>query len=329
MRQRGMTFSYPLLATGAALPAQCFTNDQLIAKYGLETNDAWIRERTGIEQRHICEPHETALTLAKTAAVQALERAGVSADKLGLIVVATSTPDLTAPGVSSLLHGALGAGPACGTMDVVLACTGFIGALAVARGLLEGGQGEYALVVGVDVMSRVMNWADRGTCVLFGDGAGAVLIHKTKTDGQPTGLLGTELGADGSKTDLLRTTGGVSTTQTSGVLTMQGADVFKMAVRQLGQAPAILARVGLTPANVNWIVPHQANKRIITAAAEALGVPLEKVVITVDKHANTTAGTIPLALDAAVTDGRIKRGDVLLLQAFGAGMAWGSAVVRW
>ncbi|MCP5404879.1 MAG: ketoacyl-ACP synthase III [Pseudomonadaceae bacterium] len=330
-----MAMNFPILSTGAALPRTCVSNDDLVAR-GVETNDAWIVSRTGIRQRYICEKDESTFTLARDAAVQALERAGIAAADVGVIVVATCTPDLSFPSVAALVQGAIGAPTTCAALDVNGACSGFIMALATAKGLLAQGMGKHALVIGAETFSRVVDWNDRGTCVLFGDGAGAVVMGCTDDgvkgltgDAAPQGLLAVELGMDGTQAGCLKSSGGVSSTQTAGVVVMQGREVFKQAVRQMGQVPPVLAQAGLALGDVDWLVPHQANVRILEAARDALGVAADKLVVTVDKHANTSAASIPLALDAAVTDGRIARGDIVLMQAFGAGLSWGSAVVRW
>lgn len=321
-----MSVTHTIISTGSALPTLCLSNDDLRAR-GVDTTDEWIRTRTGIEQRHICTEGETTATLATAAAKQALQRAGIKAEQLGAIVVATCTPDLTFPSVAAITQGAIGAPTTCAVLDVNAACSGFVHALATAQGLLAHSAQPYALVIGAEAFSKVVDWNDRGTCVLFGDGAGAIVL-KREDSSTGKGILGIELGADGTQIAPLKSSGGVATTQTAGVVQMQGAEVFKQAVRQMGQPPALLAKLGLTLNDIDWLIPHQANKRILTAAAESLGVPLEKVVITVNKHANTSAASIPLALDVAMHDGRIKPGHTILLQAFGAGMAWGSVVVR-
>jgi 3-oxoacyl-[acyl-carrier-protein] synthase-3 len=322
------TFQYPILATGAALPGVRLTNADLVAR-GVQTTDEWVKTRTGIAQRYICGPSESTFTLALAAGRQALERAGMGAEKVGVILVATCTPDLTFPSVAAMAHGALGLPKDCIAMDINAACSGFVHALATARALLADGQGRGALVIGADAFSKIVDWNDRGTCVLFGDGAGAVVMGKEPAAGTPRGLLGSELGTDGTQVDPLKASGGVATTQTAGVVLMKGGEVFKLAVRQMGSVPPILGKLGLALKDIDWLVPHQANLRILEAAREALQLPPEKVVITVDAHANTSAASIPLALDTAARDGRLKTGDVVLLEAFGAGMAWSSAVLRW
>lgn len=321
-----------VLATGAALPKKAYTNAALIAEKGIESNNEWIRDRTGITQRYMVGEGETTFTLARDATKQAIERAGLNATDIGILVVATCTPDLTFPSVAALVHGDLGLPTACTALDINAACSGFIHGLAVARGLLLTGNAKYAVVVGAETFSNLMDWSDRTTCVLFGDGAGAIVLKKDDTAPVTEGLLAIELGADGTCAPQLQSTHGVARGQKSGTVLMNGREVYKHAVRQMGNvddATNLLAAANLTLADVDWIVPHQANLRIIEAAASALGMPMEKVVVTVDQHANTSAATIPLALDVAARDGRLKSGNLILLQAFGAGFAWSSALLRW
>ncbi|MBI1308753.1 MAG: beta-ketoacyl-ACP synthase III [Proteobacteria bacterium] len=324
-------FSFPILATGSALPKKAWSNAALIAEKGLDSSDEWIVSRTGIKQRYIVGEGESTFTLARDAVRQALSRAGVDAKDVGVLVVATCTPDLTFPSVGALVHGDLGLPPECAVLDVNAACSGFIHALAVARGLLAGSHAHYALVVGAETFSNVVDWSDRGTCVLFGDGAGAVVIRKERGSEErgTRGVLGVSLGAEGACVEMLKSSGGVAQGRVAGVVQMNGREVFKHAVRQMGEVPPLLAECKVRLADVDWVVPHQANLRILEAAALSLGVQMEKVVVTVDKHANTSAASIPLALDTAVQDGRIKRGDLVLLQAFGAGFAWSTGLLRW
>lgn len=325
-----MSFDIRVIGTGSALPKQVWTNEALIAEKGLESNDQWIRERTGITQRYIVSEGETTFTLARDAVKEALERAGVPADKVGVLIVATCTPDLTFPSVAALVHGDLKLAHGCVVLDVNAACSGFVHGLAVARGLMLAGDAEYGVVVGAETFSNLLDWNDRTTCVLFGDGAGAVVLKKDAGVGQ--GIRSIDMGADGTCAPQLQSTGGVARGQVAGKVLMNGREVYKHAVRQMGsksEAEKILSRAGLTIDDVNWVVPHQANLRIIEASAAGVGVALDKVVVTVDQHANTSAATIPLALDVAVKDGRIKAGDVVMLQAFGAGFAWSGAVIKW
>lgn len=322
-------FQFPILSAAAALPSVRVTNDDLVTR-GIETSDEWIRSRTGIAQRYYCGEGESTFTLARDAAAKAVAKAGVDKANVAVLVVATCTPDLTVPGVAAMVHGALGFGTACAALDINVACSGFVHALAVARGLLrDAGAGKVAVVVGAESFSKIVDWNDRTTCVLFGDGAGAVLMGCEVAAANPRGLLGVDLGVDGTCVEPLRTTGGVATTQNAGVLTMNGREVFKYAVRTMGAVPPLLAKLGFEVDDVDFLVPHQANLRIIEAAVEAMQLPMDKVVVTVDQHANTSAASIPLALAVAVEAGRIKRGDIVLLEAFGAGFAWSSAVLRW
>jgi 3-oxoacyl-[acyl-carrier-protein] synthase-3 len=303
------------------------SNAALIAEKGLESTPEWIESRTGIRQRFLCGEGETTATLATAAARQVLERAGVDAAEVGVVLVATCTPDKTFPATAALVQGALGVGTGAAVMDVNAACSGFIHALAVARGLMETLAARHALVIGADTFGNLVDWQDRGTCVLFGDGAGAVVLERGQGTG--AGVLGIELGADGRQAGLLISSGGTATTRDAGVVLMNGREVFKHAVRQMGALPALLAEHGVAAGDLDWLVPHQANARIIEAAAAALEIPLSKVVMTVGDHANTSAASIPLALDAAARDGRLRAGNLVLLQAFGAGFSWSTALLRW
>ena len=325
-----IAYELPILGVGAALPARCVSNNQLVADLaarGVETNSEWIESRTGIQQRYICDEAEGTLSLAREAVGKAIASSGVALDDITVLVVATCSPERTFPSVAAMVQGELALPTTCFALDVNAACGGFLAALSVARGhLLAAGKGT-AVVVGVDVFSRLVDWQDRGTCVLFGDGAGALVMKvQPQTGVEPVGLLGVSMGSDGTMASALQATGGVSLTGTAGVVEMQGREVFKHAVRQMGSAPALLADVGLTLNDVDFVVPHQANLRILEAAAKSLDLPMEKVVVTVDKHANTSAASIPLALNEAWE--RFDKGDVLLLQAFGAGFVWGDAVIK-
>jgi 3-oxoacyl-[acyl-carrier-protein] synthase III len=309
---------------GSALPAREVTNDELAAT--VDTTDEWIVERTGIEARHIAADGETTATLATEAATKALAAAGVEADQVGLIVLATATPDQTFPSTATKVQAALGIND-CIAFDVHAVCTGFLYALTVADSMLRSGNAHKALVIGAETFSRILDWEDRATCVLFGDGAGALVLSAEDTD---SGILSTKLHADGRHNDLLFVDGGPSTTGTVGKLRMKGREVFRHAVVNLAQVlNEVLAEAGLTAAEVDWVVPHQANARILDATAKKLGLPPEKVVVTVDRHANTSAASVPLALDTAVKDGRIKRGDVVVLEAMGGGFTWGAAALRY
>lgn len=314
-----------IVGTGSYLPAGLLTNADL--EKLMDTSDAWIRERTGIERRHIVAPGETTVDMAEHAARAALASAGREPREVDLIIVGTCTPDLIFPNAGVMLQGRLGnlGGPA---LSVEAACSGFIYALSVADKFIRSGESKLALVVGSESLSKLTNMKDRGTAILFGDGAGAVLLAP---DSEP-GILSTHLHADGSHLELLRCTGGVSTGfhPEGDYIKMAGSEVFKIAVSMLGRAvDEALAANNLSRDELTWLVPHQANIRIIQATAKKLGMPMERVIVTVADHGNTSSASVPLALDAGVRDGRIKRGDLLLLEAFGGGFTWGSALVRY
>jgi 3-oxoacyl-[acyl-carrier-protein] synthase-3 len=314
-----------IVGTGSALPLNRVTNAQLAER--VDTTHEWIVERTGIEARHIAADGETTATLATEAARKALEAAGVSADKIGLIVLATATPDQTFPASATRVQTALGIND-CIAFDVAAVCTGFLYALSVADNMLKGGMADYALVIGSETFSRILDWEDRTTCVLFGDGAGALVLHAQETE--DSGILATRLHADGRHNDLLFVDGGVSTTGTVGKLRMRGREVFRHAVTNLADVlQEVLTVSGHQPSEVDWVVPHQANKRILDATAKKLGLDPSRVIVTVDQHANTSAASVPLALDVAVKDGRIKKGDLIVLEAMGGGFTWGAAVARY
>jgi 3-oxoacyl-[acyl-carrier-protein] synthase-3 len=315
-----------IIGTGSALPLNRVTNAQL-AERGVETTHEWIVERTGIEARHIAGDGETTATLATEAAGKALAAAGIAADKIGLIVLATATPDQTFPASATRVQTALGIDD-CIAFDVAAVCTGFLYALSVADNMLKGGMADYALVIGSETFSRILDWEDRATCVLFGDGAGALILEAQETD--DVGILATRLHADGRHNDLLFVDGGVSTTGTVGKLRMKGKEVFRHAVTNLADVlKEVLVASGHEPGQVDWVVPHQANKRILDATAKKLGLDPARVIVTVDQHANTSAASVPLALDAGVRDGRIKKGDLIVLEAMGGGFTWGAAVARY
>ena len=313
-----------IAGVGSALPKRCVTNAELSKT--VDTSDEWIVERTGIRSRYIADDSETTATLATDACRRALAHAGIDARDIGLIVLATATPDQTFPSSATKVQAALGIDD-CIAFDVHAVCTGFLYALSVADAMLISGAANKALVIGAETFSRILDWNDRGTCVLFGDGAGALVL--TAEEGE-RGILATRLHADGRHNDLLYVDGGPSTTGTVGKLRMKGREVFRHAVKNLADVlNEVLAAAGLTSADVDWVVPHQANARILDATAKKLGLPIEKVVVTVDRHANTSAASVPLALDTAVRDGRIKRGDLIVLEAMGGGFTWGAAVVRY
>ena len=319
-----MTLRSVVLGAGSALPKRRVTNDELAQT--VDTSDAWIVERTGIRSRYLAGDGETTASLATDAALKALASAGIDATDIGLIVLATATPDQTFPSSATKVQAALGIDD-CIAFDVHAVCTGFLYALSVADSMLRGGNATKALVIGAETFSRILDWEDRGTCVLFGDGAGAIVLGAEETDG---GILATRLHADGRHNDLLFVDGGPSTTGTVGKLRMKGREVFRHAVVNLADVMnEVLEAAGLTSADVDWVVPHQANKRILDATAKKLGLPAEKVVITVAEHANTSAASVPLAFDTAIRDGRIKRGDIVILEAMGGGFTWGAAALRY
>jgi len=313
-----------VLGVGSALPARQVTNEELAKT--VETSDQWIVERTGIRSRYIAGEDETTASLATDAARRALDHAGAVATDIDLIVLATATPDQTFPSSATKVQAALGIDD-CVAFDVHAVCTGFLYALSVADSMLRSGNANKALVIGAETFSRILDWEDRATCVLFGDGAGALVLGAE--DGE-RGVLATRLHADGRHNDLLFVDGGPSTTGTVGKLRMKGREVFRHAVVNLADVlNEVLSDAALSAADVDWVVPHQANARILDATAKKLGLPREKVVVTVDKHANTSAASVPLAFDTAVKDGRIKRGDLVVLEAMGGGFTWGAAALRY
>lgn len=324
-----MTIRSVVLGTGHYLPKKCMTNADLVAL--VDTNDEWIVERTGIRQRHIAGEGETTSMLAIEAAKAALADAKIDANSIDLIVLATATPDHTFPSTATQVQAALGiTGGAA--FDVQAVCSGFVYALTTADNFLKAGSAKRALVIGAETFSRILDWTDRTTCVLFGDGAGAVILDAQNGGGTNTdrGVLCTHLRSDGRHLDKLFVDGGPSTTMTTGHLRMEGKEVFRHAVINLAETvEEALRRAGITPSDVQWFVPHQANRRIIDATAKKLGINPAHVVITVDLHGNTSAASIPLALSVARQDGRIKQGDLVLIEAMGGGFTWGSALIRW
>lgn len=313
---------------GGYLPPRIVTNAELSET--VDTSDEWIRERTGIQQRHRVGEGQATSDMAVEAARQALERAGRTAADLDLIIVATTTPDLTFPATAAIVQRKLNA-PVGIAFDVQAVCSGFVYALSVADGFVARGLSKCALVIGAEAMSRLMDWEDRGTCVLFGDGAGAVLVEPQVGEGttEDQGLLGFALRCDGQKQDLLYVDGGPSTTGTVGHLRMAGQQVFRHAVVNIAEAVEAAAKAADIPvASIDWFIPHQANQRILAGVAHRLGVSEDKVVSTVATHANTSAASIPLALNTAMEDGRIKPGQLLLMEAMGGGLTWGACVVR-
>jgi 3-oxoacyl-[acyl-carrier-protein] synthase-3 len=312
-----------IAGSGSALPVRCVSNAELAET--VETSDEWIVERTGIRFRHIAGEDETTSSLATEAARRALDAAGIDASAVGLIVLATSTPDQTFPASATKVQAALGIDD-CVAFDVQAVCSGFLYALSVAESMIRGGTADTALVIGAETFSRLLDWEDRTTCVLFGDGAGAVVL---KAEEGTRGVLSVSLHADGRHNQLLYVDGGISTTGTVGKLRMKGQEVFRHAVVNLAAVMGeAVEKAGLTTADIDWVVPHQANRRILDATARKLGVSPEKVVMTVDRHANTSAASVPLAFDTAVRDGRIRPGQTVVLEAMGGGFTWGAAVVR-
>jgi len=313
-----------IAGTGSALPRRRVTNADLAET--VDTSDEWIVERTGIRSRYIAGDGETTSSLATDAARRAIEAAGIAAADIGLIILATATPDQTFPASATIVQTALGIDD-CIAFDVQAVCSGFLYAISVADSMIRSGAASTALVIGAETFSRIIDWEDRATCVLFGDGAGAVVM---RAEDGPRGILATKLHADGRHNQLLYVDGGPSTTQTVGKLRMKGQEVFRHAVTNLSNVlREVMEAAGLTAADIDWVVPHQANRRILDATARKLGLPPERVIVTVDEHANTSAASVPLALDVAVRDGRIKRGDLLVLEAMGGGFTWGAAAIRY
>jgi len=315
---------------GAYLPARVVTNRELAET--VDTSDSWIKERTGISARHIAADGELTSDLGTHAAKQALVRAGVDASEVDLIVCATSTPDLTFPATAVAIQAKLGVKPGAAAFDLQAVCSGFVYAMAVADGLLKGGPYKRALVIGAETFSRIIDWNDRTTCVLFGDGAGALLLEAQPQHGTVAdrGILVSRLHADGRFADRLYVDGGPSSTKTVGLLRMNGREVFRHAVSNIASVVLeTLVDIGLAADEIDWFVPHQANERILDGTAKKIGIPLSKVVITVDRHANTSAASIPLALNTAVEDGRIKEGQLILMEAMGGGFTWGAVLARW
>ena len=314
---------------GAYLPKRVLTNDDLAEM--VDTTDRWIVERTGIRQRHIAAEGEKTSDLSVAAARRALEDAGVGAEELDLIVLATSTPDETFPATATAVQASLGVKQGA-AFDIQAVCTGFIYALAVADNFIKAGQSKCALVIGAETFSRILDWEDRATCVLFGDGAGATVLQAVEGEGviADRGILSTHLHADGSKHDLLYVDGGPSSTQTTGHVRMLGRELYRQAVVNLAAVvKETLDASGISAEEIDWLVPHQANKRIIDSTVRKLGLDAEKVIVTIERHANTSAASVPLALAEAVADGRIKRGDMVLMEAMGGGFTWGACLVRW
>ncbi|QYJ06576.1 beta-ketoacyl-ACP synthase III [Qipengyuania flava] len=315
-----------IIGTGSALPETCVTNEEMAQR--VDTTDEWIVERTGIRQRYIAGEGETTSTLGTAAARKALEAAGVDPSEIGLIVLATATPDHTFPATATQVQAALGCGGGV-AFDVQAVCSGFLYALATADSLLRTGMAQKALVIGAETFSRILDWEDRTTCVLFGDGAGAVVLEAQDVAEDGPGILASRLHAEGAHKDMLYVDGGPSTTGTVGHLRMKGREVFRHAVVNLADVLGeVLEETGMSAGDIDWVVPHQANARILDATARKLGLPAEKVVVTVDQHANTSAASVPLALDTAMRDGRIQKGDLVVFEAMGGGFTWGASLAR-
>src|SRR5215475_12097109 len=323
-----MAFRSQVAGCGAYLPERVLTNDELAQR--LETSDEWIRQRTGIGERRIAADGELTSDLAVAAAQRALAHAGMNGSDLDLIVLATATPDHTFPATATKVQARLGMKRGA-AFDVQAVCAGFIFALATADNALRLGQARTALVIGAETFSRILDWEDRATCVLFGDGAGALALKAVADTGPlARGVLSTHLHSDGRQYDILYVDGGPSSTRCTGFLRMEGREVFRLAVQHLSSVvDEALNANGLTAADIDWLVPHQANSRIIDSMGRKLGLSPEKIVMTIERHANTSAASIPLALDAAVDDGRIKPGHLVLMEALGGGLSWGASLVRW
>ena len=315
-----------LLGTGSALPKRAVSNAELAEQ--VDTTDDWIVERTGIRQRYIAGDGETTSTLATEAAKRAIEAAGIEVDTIDLIVLATATPDNTFPATATQVQAALGCRGGI-AFDVAAVCSGFLYAATTADAMLRTGMAKRALVIGAETFSRILDWEDRTTCVLFGDGAGAIVLEAQDVADDGPGILASKLHADGAHQELLYVDGGPATTGTVGKLRMKGREVFRHAVVNLADVlREVLEQAGFVASDIDWVVPHQANARILDATARKLGLPAEKVVVTVDQHANTSAASVPLALDQAVRDGRIQKGQLVMLEAMGGGFTWGAALLR-
>ena len=321
-----MTIRSILAGVGGYLPERVVTNDALSET--VDTTDAWIRERTGIAQRHFAAEHETAAFMGTEASKAALACAGATADDVDAIILATSTPDQAFPATAVRVQAALGVTKGFG-FDLAAACSGFLYGLSVADGMIRAGQARGVLVIGSEVYSRILNWEDRGTCVLFGDGAGAVFLRAGEGSGGDRGILSTHIHAKGTLGDILYVDGAVGRPDRPGHLVMHGKEVFRHAVLHLAEAvEEALSANNLTHGDIDWLIPHQANRRIIEAMGRRLNLPADRVVMTVDRHANTSAASVPLALAEACQDGRVKPGQLVLLEALGGGLTWGSALVR-
>ena len=314
-----------IISTGSYLPSKILTNFDL--EKMVETSDEWITERTGIKQRHIADDNELTSDLAFKAAQNAITSANINKDDIELIVFATTTPDRTFPSSATILQNKLGISNKCFAFDVQAVCCGFIYALNIANNFIKTGQVKTALIIGAETISRIVDWTDRNTCVLFGDGAGAVILQATEED---KGILNCKMHSDGQYGPLLDTSGGVSLNQKSGLIHMEGREIFKLAVNKMSDCVfENLQECGLTASDISLLVPHQANKRIIDGVGRKLGLPEEKVILTVHNHANTSAASVPLALDYALKNNKIKDNDIIVLEALGGGLTWGSIIIKW
>ena len=314
-----------IISTGSYLPSKILTNFDL--EKMVETSDEWITERTGIKQRHIASDNEVTSDLAFNAAKQAIDNSNINKDDIELIVFATTTPDRTFPSSATILQNKLGISSKCFAFDIQAVCCGFIYALNIANNFIKTGQIKTALVVGAETISRIVDWTDRNTCVLFGDGAGAVILQATEEN---KGILNCKMHSDGQYGPLLDTSGGVSLNQKSGLIHMEGREIFKLAVNKMSDCVfENLQECGLTASDISLLVPHQANKRIIDGVGRKLGLSEEKVILTVHDHANTSAASVPLALDYALKNNKIKDNDIIVLEALGGGLTWGSIIIKW
>lgn len=320
-----MQINSRIIATGSYLPEKFLTNFDL--EKIVDTTENWIVERTGIKKRHIAAENELTSDIATKAALKALENSGLKAEDIDMIILATTTPDLTFPATATTVQANIGAKSAF-AFDIQAVCSGFVYALSTANNFIKSGQVKRVLVIGADILSRIVDWKDRNTCVLFGDGAGAVIVEATNENDR--GILSANLHSDGTLNSILKTSGGTSFNQNSGFIEMSGKEVFKHAVEKMSKSVlSALSAANLTTKDIDLLVPHQANARILTAVADRLELPAEKVIMTVENHANTSAASIPLALDFANSQNRIKKGDVVVLEALGGGLTWGSIVLKW
>ncbi len=319
------TFNSQIISSGSYLPQKIVTNFDL--EKSIDTTNEWIMERTGISQRHIAADDELTSDIGYYAAKNALQKSGLNPEDIDLIILATTTPDLTFPSTATTIQSKLGAKNAF-AFDIQAVCSGFVYALNIADNFIKVGQAKNVLVIGADILSRIVNWSDRNTCILFGDGAGAVVLQAVEDEN--IGIIAANLYSDGSLNSILNTSGGVSSSKDSGFIQMQGKEVFKHAVDKMAKSVVdVLAKVGLQTTDINWLIPHQANSRILAGIAKKLNIAEEKIVMTVANHANTSAASIPLALDSVLQKNQIKKGDIVVFEALGGGLTWGAIAVRW